>query len=490
MSSAQKLFLALSLGGVGWLLFVFYSFPRQAWIDGLIEAYFMSSGLVIYKDFVTQYFPILYLSMLPFHSLFGFTLKPTIALAPVASILAFLLLAFISFKLLKGWFRIIPLLFFLFWDPILSENHFATTSYQNILLLIAFTFWWFWYQRPTKAASFFIGLLLGLSAMSGQITFIPSAIIFFSIVVKSLQVKRAKDAIFFSLAFLIPVFFVLIWLLAHNALLDFYSWAIYYYFSGHGYPFAMGREIGNTIIFLTVFFPLVCVGTVIFFKIKKTKEIKMPLQQLVFWGLILLSFPLPFWFAIFHPNRFLTAEGIYALSFGLALQVLFRKNSRVAKVLVVIFLMLFMVSFYLVLPKYQRNFSYPRQYLNLTRIYPEDPLFEVVEWIKKNTTKDDKLFATVDSLVYLETQRLPANPRASTNLPVFYRPIEKAVAEMNTNPPQFWVIDERQWARFDDFGYKKEALVLKKIINCEPVVFRSSFITIRKHKPGEKLCLN
>ncbi|KKR81581.1 MAG: hypothetical protein UU73_C0001G0143 [Candidatus Daviesbacteria bacterium GW2011_GWA1_41_61] len=499
MTLSGKVFVGLILGGVSWLLFIFYISPRQAWIDGLIEAYFMSSGLVIYKDFVTQYFPILYLSMLPFHDIFGFTLKPTIALALVSSITAFLLLSFISYKLLKGWFRLIPLLFFLFWDPVLSENHFGTTSFQNILLLSAFALWWVWYQRPKMIPAFLIGLLLGIASMSGHIVLINSTVVFLSMIFRSWQIKKIKSIIYFGLGFLIPVAFVFVYLLTHNVLGDFYNWTIKYYLSDSGYPFAMGRGVENVVIFLTIFSPLLLVGAIIWFKVKKVKQsffalqkkgLTLSLTQSIFWWLILLSFPLPFWFAIFHPNRFLTPEGIYALTAGLALQMLFKiKKNQLTKVLIICLIMLFAFSFYIVLPKYQRNFSYPRPYLNLTRIYPEDPLFDIISWIKQNTTKEDKLFATVDSLIYLETNRLPANPRASTNLPVFYRPLERLVEELKQNPPDFWVIDERQWKRFADFGYQAETTVLKRILKCEPVVFQSDYITIKKHIFSQQLCL-
>lgn len=489
-----KLFLVVVVAGVIWLAFIFSISPRQAWIDGLVEAYFMSSGLVIYKDFVTQYFPLLYIGMLPFHNIFGYGLRPTIALAPISSITAFLLLSIISFKLLKGKFRIIPLLFYMFWSPILSENRFTVTSFQNILLLISFALWWAWYQKPNKSTAFFIGFLLSLSSMSGQIVLLYSAVIFLSMVIKSWEIKKIDIIYYFIAAFLIPLLFVFVWLVTLGALDDF-LYRVKWYFASSGYLFGMNRENKNTTFYLAVFYPLVLVSSVILSIrgkkiISRIKQLGLSRSQLFFWWLIILAFPVPIWFIAFYPNRFLAALGIYALTFGLVMQVIVQiKKVKFKAVMLGGFLILAILSVSAVIPKYKRALSYPRPYLNLTAIYPENPQYDIVWWIKQNTTIKDRLFITASSLVYLETHRLPASPRASYNRPIFYRPFEKMLEELKQNPPDYWVIDERRWERFDDFGYQPETTVLKKILSCEKLVFQSGYITIRKHIPDQKLCI-
>lgn len=491
---SDKLFIIIVVAGVVWLASIFYLSPRQAWIDGLVEAYFMSSGLTIYKDFVTQYFPLLSISMLPFHAIFGFGLKPTIILAPLSSIISFLLLSFIGFKLLKGNFRIIPPLFYLFWSPILSENRFTVVNFQDILLLISFALWWVWYQSPRISTAFLIGFLLGVSSMSGQVVLIHSAILLLSMVIRSWQLEKIRMIYYFIAAFLIPVLFVLFWLIADGAIDDF-LYRMKYYVTGRNYLFDVKRDNENITFFLSVFYPLFLVSSLLFSiwgkgANLKVKQLNLSRDKIFFWWLIILIFPISFWFLVFHPNRFLASLGIYALTFGLAMQTIVRiKKVKFKALMLVGFLVLVILSVGAVIPKYNRAFLHPRSYLNLTTIYPKDPHYDVVQWIKQNTSAKDKLFTTVNSLVYLETQRLPANPRSSIGLPIFYRPFEKMLKELTQNPPDYWVIDERQWKRFDDFGYQPETTVLKKILSCEKIVFQSAYITIRKHIPGQGLCL-
>ncbi|OGE36527.1 hypothetical protein A3E45_01240 [Candidatus Daviesbacteria bacterium RIFCSPHIGHO2_12_FULL_43_11] len=477
----------IMLVGIGWLLFISYNSARQAWVDGLMEAWFMSKGLVIYKDFASQYFPTLYFLMVPFHRIFGFVQNPTIFLAPFTSIVTFITLAIISCKILKGWYRFLPLIFFLIWDPVLSENHYSTTMFQNTLILVAFGLWWSWFDKPRKIYAFIIGLLLGIASTSGQIVSIFSAVVGFSILYRVIKERsKVHNIIFFSAGFLIPYVFIFSWLFYHGALEAFFNWAIAYYFSGGGYPYAMGRGWENLLFYFTFFSPLIFV-VILFFQKKGLMQSKR-----TFWLLMFLTFLVPFWFAIFHPNRLMTVEAIMAISLGLSLQELTRNRKKInfLKGVSVFLLAMLIITFYFVMiPIYKRNFSHPPETRNRTATYPDDPMYEINKWVINNTPKEAKLFATTDSIIYLETDRLMANPRAVTNLPVFYREINQAALELQDNPPDYWVIDERQWKRFEDMGFTQASQVLQKILSCEQVIFQAEYVTIRKHEAGKDLCL-
>ncbi len=446
----------------------------------------MHKGLIIYRDFASQYFPSLYLLMIPFHKIFGFTQTPTIILAPVTTIITFLILAYLSFRLLKSWYRLLPLIFFIIWDPILSENHYSTTMFQNTLLLIAFGLWWKWFEKPKKIFAFLIGLLLSISSTSGPIVTIFSAAVGFSILYRVIREKYGFSYFLpFLAGFLITYLFLFLWLLYHGAMTGFINWAIIYYLGG-GYPYAMGRGFENLLLYFSFFSPLV------FLLILNFQKKILPGYKKFFWLLILLTFPVSFWFAIFHPNRLVTAEGIMAISLGLSLQELLKNRKSIVwvKAAGILSVLILALTFYSVmLPIYKRNFSYPPETRIRTMTYSNDPMYEVNKWIISNTPKDAKLFATTDSIIYLETDRLMANPRAVTNLPVFYRAIDETVLELKKNPPGFWVIDERQWKRFEDMGFTEASLTLQKLLLCEQIVFRAEYVTVRKHDSGKELCI-
>ncbi|KKS68988.1 MAG: hypothetical protein UV41_C0068G0006, partial [Candidatus Daviesbacteria bacterium GW2011_GWA2_42_7] len=193
-----------------------------------------------------------------------------------------------------------------------------------------------------------------------------------------------------------------------------------------------------------------------------------------------------------HPNRLMTVEAIMAISLGLSLQELTRNRKKInfLKGVSVFLLAMLIITFYFVMiPIYKRNFSHPPETRNRTATYPDDPMYEINKWVINNTPKEAKLFATTDSIIYLETDRLMANPRAVTNLPVFYREINQAALELQDNPPDYWVIDERQWKRFEDMGFTQASQVLQKILSCEQVIFQAEYVTIRKHEAGKDLCL-
>ena len=100
--------------GIVWEIYVFIRFPKQAWVEGLLEAWYAYKGLVFYKDFTTTYLPFLHLTMMPFHVIFGFTQTPTLVLSPIVSIMTFLTIIIFSWRFLSGWYKYIPPLFFLF----------------------------------------------------------------------------------------------------------------------------------------------------------------------------------------------------------------------------------------------------------------------------------------------------------------------------------------------------------------------------------------
>ena len=85
----DRLFLAILLAGIIFQIIVFLVFPKQAWVEGLLEAWYTSKGLIFYKDFTNQYFPILQMLMVPLHNLFGYNQYPTLFLAPINSILIY-----------------------------------------------------------------------------------------------------------------------------------------------------------------------------------------------------------------------------------------------------------------------------------------------------------------------------------------------------------------------------------------------------------------
>ena len=486
------------LVGVVWLVFLFLRMPKQTWVDGLLESWYMSKGLLIYKDFTSQYTPLLYLIMWVFHKIWGFGQEPTIWLSLVSSVMVFVTLAFVSTKWLTGWYRVLPLLFFLVWEPIVGGNHYGTMAFHEMVDLLALVMWFEWYRRGGKVAALFLGFFLGAGLMSTQIVGGFVIVIFISLVFRWWQ-KRGKWLTWpwAIVGFLIPVITVVGWLVGKGLISWFYYWAVKYYF--YGYAYSLGRGWDNILIYFSIFLPLLFVvaAAMLWFFCKEARvqwrKKDVELSQLGWFFFILLSLPLPFWFAIFHPNRFQMGLAIFALIFGWGFELLMmvRRRRWLSWGLMGLILCCNLVGVYrVVIPKLTWGWNYALEKNVLTRIYSDDPMYQVEEWVRRNTRSDDKLMATTDSMIYLDTDRLPVSRRVTTNLPQAYYPLEEFAKELSINPPDYWIIDERNWQRFRDFGKGDAAEMLIGILNCEPLVVKFDYVTIRKHEVGKPLCIS
>lgn len=498
----KKIFWAVFLIGIAWLVFVFTEFPKQAWVEGLLESWYVSKGLVHYRDFTSRYFPVLYLLMVPFHRLFGFSQIPTIWLALINSFVIYLIIAILSWKWLRGWFRLLPLILFLLWNPVLAENHFLTPSFHALMNLIAFASWISWLKSPKPWLALILGLSLGLAVMSMQLAIPFAGSIVVSLLLSWWQSRKNRHefqqrclGLFLSLlTFFIPVIYVVGWFMQRNALYDFYYWTINYYF--FGYPFAsMGREVGNIYIFLAVFGSFIPMFlSMVLPKLERNMFSSFNLSQRILVLLALFILPLTYWFTIFHYLRFQMGLSIYCLILGLSLQTLWL-NRKIGKQWFSLFLsltVLFNVLAFIkgALPRYKFSFLYPKQNNVLTEIYENDPVFNAIDWIVKNTPVDARLFVIADPVFYIKTDRLPAHSLGTMNQPFVYLPLEKFSITIQQKIPDYWVVDERLLnQRFLEYGYQNVTDFFNKLLACEPAEVKFEYVTIRKHSPGQKLCL-
>lgn len=461
-----------------WELFIFIKLPKQAFIQGLLESWLVSQGLIFYKDFGGQYLPFLRLLMVPLHNIFGFNQYTTIVLAPITSITILLILFKACEKWLTGWFKLIPIIFFTVWHTFLSNNHFVATSFLGASVLISVILWLLWWEKQTRIKSFLIGLLSAFSVFTLQIV-LPFYVILnlsFLLKLRDQGIRKVCSHFLMSfLGFLIPTLIIVLWSLSKGALYDLYTATIKYHFTNYPYS-SLGRGTENILIFLSIHLPI------ILFFITNFKNLRN--LSLAF---LAISLPLTFWFAIFHPLRFEISLPSFALLFGVAVQDIFRNESLKFRKISYLLLFLILAVNFFTIAKY-RLISYKEKLFEtvyshqiISKIYPDDPMYDAVNWIRINSNSQDKIFVLGDALFYVESGRLPANRRAVASEPFVYVPFEEFKAELEDRWPSYWVVDERLWKRFDDFGYKELARSFQELIKKDPVVARFDYWTIRKH---------
>lgn len=490
-SFSSIVFLILFLGGIIWELLVFFHFPQQAWILGLLEGWLGSKGLVFYKDFIVSYTPILRMLMVPLHEVFGFRQETTVWLAPATSIMVLILLFFMSLRFLSGWSRIVPPLFFLLWDPFLGQNHFTPTAFLGLTVLATNFCWLIWWNHPSWGKAFLIGVFASISVFSLQIVIPLVLFLFASVIYKIFKQKRNSSSFFLMLiGFLLPPLPFFILLARDGAISNFYTWAIYYYFNGYPYTsFGKGEE--NTLLFLAIHTPILFLIPLLFGMLKNK-----PMDR--FWkyahlALFLASLAVVNWFAVFHPLRLQISLPIYSFAAGLGIQFIFRNSSKFFPFNLIIltgFILLQTLVFRsYILPLYKNKLDHYFGGRIISQLSVDDPMYGAVEWIKSNTPQDAKLFVIADQLFYFETKRLPANFRGTSNLPMAYEPLNKFGEELKQKSPDYWIIDERIWGRFHDFGYDHTTAFFKKLLSCEPIVAQIDYFSIRKHEERKELCI-
>jgi len=492
-----------------WIGLAFIFLPKQAFVQSLYESWFVSKGLVFYKDFGGGYLPFLRMLMVLYHSVFGYNQTATIILSPVNSLVILWLLFAASKKILTGKTKYLPILFFIIWYGYLGQNHFVTTSFMGTTILLSTIFWLDWYEKPKLITAFLAGFFASISFLSLQMVGFYLIAIYLSILFRSIA-KQGKKFVYTTIAmgmgFILPAGLIISYLIINNAFKDFYYWIVTY--KANNYPFSnLGRGTQNIIIFSAVHSPILLVFLIMYDSIKRKK--RETFKKYFSLLLILVSLPIVFWFSIFHPLRFEISLPTFALLLGICVEKVKKLNAKINTISVIVLSVIFLLNayclFFIVGPQYKSNFLYNRKIETiydildpsileakniLSKIYRNDPMYDAVIWVRKKTTTNATLIVLADPLFYVESRRVLANPRAFVSQPWVFEPLDDFAEELKQKPPDYWVVDERLIdERFPEFGYEHTKVFFDKLLSCEPVVAQFEYVTIRKHDSNRSLCL-
>lgn len=464
------------------LVFVFT--PKFAYMQGLLESWYAKNGLIFYRDMANAYLPFLKFLMHWYHIIFGFTVISSVLLAPVTSIGLLILIFVTSRKILGGWYGMIPLIFFEIWNNYLGGNQFSTTLFLGLLLYVTFIVWLHWWRFPNRVSAMAFGLLSGFSVLTLQIVapFIV-ALCFFAFL-RSIKIGKVNHFLLISVGVLTPFALVLDWALRHNILDSFLYWNFFYYFGGYPY-LSLGKDLSSVIVFLAVHSPLL----VLFLALQERKG-DFPKYEVIISALILMAC---FWFAVFHPMRFQISLPIMALILGIgAKNLLSRKRSFVSNFVIglVVGINLLAVTYYLI-PHYQAVFSFRNTGRIVSEVYPGDPMYDTVGWVKRNTSESSKIFVLGDTYFYLASGRLPANYRSALGVePIIFYPLSKFQKEIDSSPPDYWVIDERLFLTYSNWGQDQVSKVIKNFLSCRRLIEKFDYWAIYGESLQTSSCVN
>ncbi len=468
-----------------WQVFTFLAFPKQAFVQALLESWYVSKGLIFQKDSPATYLPFLRMIMIPYHQIVGFSQLSTILLAPISSFFVLYCLFVVSNRWLTGKRRYLPILFYSIWSSSVGQNLFAFTAFEGVVLLLGWIFWIEWLKNPKKILAFMSGLFIGMGLFAAQMNLFFALIVWLSLFFNK-KPLRAKviSALAFGLGISIPGIISFIWVASQGGLSELINWTIIYYLKGY-YPFSnLGKDPYVVILFFAVHSPLVI------YLLSSTQ-----LKKKAFISLAAFSLPLVFWFAVFHPQRFAISLPIYSLLLGMGAESLKTNTPKkliLSKIIIifVVLLNILAIAVYFV-PRYYRYIIKPQPNMVTSALNPADPMAKAVEWIKKQTPETSKILVMGDALFYFEAQRLPANPRAAlASEPFTYLPFEEFVNSIKTKVPDYWVSDMRLFDRYPSYGFPTLGENFKKIIACQTILVQFDYWTISQNNSLTNTCIS
>jgi len=86
-------------------------------------------------------------------------------------------------------------------------------------------------------------------------------------------------------------------------------------------------------------------------------------------------------------------------------------------------------------------------------------------------------------MLYYEAQRLPANNRTYSALPWTYEPFEEAKILFTKTPADYWLVDERLFKRFQNWGYEYQSVFIRELLDTSyEKIFNSDWMSVYEYK--------
>lgn len=437
------------------LVFAFLFNPHYIELS-ILENWFFTKGLVWYKQFPAEHFPLGRLILLPEQLLFNWNFH----IDPFFALFFAIISLWMIYKFGKKYFTnlgtSIGIIFFgmFYW-------YFATgiLFFHEILIavLILWAMKYLFKLNENKILSnrqiLFFGILLSLIELSGQIA--TPTVGIFALLVAYLAIRQTRNIqklktnfIYLVLGFFIPFTPFLIYCLINNSLSEFIYYNITYYLTYTQDASKNLLTLPYNIIFV-FYLPLIIQCLLLFSDKNRTfQNISIFLLSLSTIPGVLLS--------IFHFHHFNYALTI--LSLGMVINFSQKYPSKFIKNAIWTGVIVSMIYTFIaiILPWHTSRIIFPPS----LRIYNAetqsgDNTHETIEWIINNTKGNDRIMVIGTSIVYFKTNRLPAS-RPAKGIPYTWIPIDKVGKEILASPPDYWIIDVKFLNRVVENNNRKE----------------------------------
>lgn len=457
--------LILFLGIAAVTLQLFF-LPFHVWDAGIARPWYMIHGLIPYKDFVWIRMPFDLFLMEGWYRIFGANgFAYQIFIYVLLIILS--VLVFISGRLLLKKFYLLPFVFFnIFLFPLFqnTEEGEILIGIFNILLFLLI---YLYFEKRNIWYLFTAGLISGISFIAKQNSALVIGVVFFTLLI-DLYFQRAKTILLikrstvYLLGIIIPMLGILLYFFVNKSLGDLLRYTLFFILGT--YSKAQVNQ-GNGLL---IAFSYVSILIPFIFLIKKNgwkiqSGILLILQILVLFPSLLPSF---------LSYRAFTAFPLISIVAGILISSLLKKGKTIDKALIFFAFSAFIFFNYTFINSYITSITNGEFKFGQYITSYGDRELEIVNLIKKNSTKKDKIINYGSEMIYVLSERLPANKYVDP-FPYLLYPYDKTTKVFIDNPPKLVVYDESlpqdhidldKWP-FIDFLHKNYAIVKQFDVN-------------------------
>lgn len=423
-------------------LALFSSLPHAIWHPAVVLGWFVSKGLVFYRDFTNHHFPLATFLALPFLWISGWNLQIEPFLSLIIAVATLFLLFKISIKLFSWTGTTTCLIFFT------ALFYYFSTSIQYSMeavigLFLTFLLLLFVRQigrSPTRSEVFKAGVIAGITQATGQIVVLSLATlclgILHSAALKAKKIIRIEIILYFLVGGILPLSILSFYLIVNKAFSHFFDTNIVYYLAYWKLTRASSKLSDLPWTDIIFFYLPLTASLLLLVKGFATQKTKKMLTTIFLASLASIPSII---FSIFHPHHFLYILPAVALLSGFIGQATGAKQAwvKVAAFFLILSQLWFMAN--RVLPWYQSRSKLRRPYI-VNDVMPGDPMYDAVSWINTNTKPESRILVAGDMLFYFKSDRLPSANR-QTVLPWHYKPIEQTAVIVTANRPDYWIVD-------------------------------------------------
>lgn len=426
--------LILFIGIIAITLQLFF-LPFHVWDAGVARPWYMLHDYIPYRDFVWIRMPFDLFVLTGWYKIFGAT-GYAYQLFIYTELILLSILVFFSGRVFLKKFYYLPFFFFnVFLFP-LFQNTEEGEILVGILSLLLFLTISAHFKNKRVSYVFIAGLISGLSFITKQnsalILIATFAALFFDFYINKEKIKiLLRNFLIYSSGVLVPVIGIILYFIFKQGLEDFLHYTIFFIGS-----YSQAYVIkGNGLLIVFAYMSLLVPFILLF------KKTALSAQSFIFLLLLIVSL-FPSMFPSFLSYRAFTAYPLISIVAGILLAISIGtsiKKMGMAVIFIGLILFIFFnktfIDSYIISIKYG-EFKYG-QYLTS---YGETES-EIAGLIGNNSKDGDKIINYGSEMIYVLSNRLPANKHVDP-FPYLLYPYEETTKVFTDNPPKLVVYDE------------------------------------------------